>query len=595
MNLSNKLNQILKEYSVGNKEQSYKKLKKIYLKNHKDIKMRYNLAVMQQELGLLEESESNYKSLIANSPENKFKINLYNLYITKGFLKEAIAIINSIKSQNKEMLQVNSDKAYLLYLLKKYNDSIIECNKILEIDKKNINVLNTLGLCLFCLKKFSESNTILVNALKLDAHNIKILNSLGRLHHEQRNSIEAKKYFIKALEISSNSFETLNNIAGFYLEEGEYLKAINYYEKALVLSPRNSVLYNNLAKSFIFIGKISKAKEYCKIAISLNHKNDEFKKTLSLILFKNYDFKNAWDYFDGRLGLSDFINKNSTLDLVRNKIPKNIQIKNNSKILIIREQGVGDEILYGTMYGDLLYKYSNVIIECDERLIPLFKNSFQEKHLKKFVKLGVYSSDINEIKNFDFILYAGSLGRIFRRNVKSFYQKPYLKKINNYEDLELKNIITKMKEIKIGISWKSFKNRYSSEKSLELKDFINILELNNTSIFNLQYGDIADELTNFLNRNNYKILTLSKLDLFNNLSGLANLLSELDYFITVSNSTAHLAGALGIKTILIKPSRHASFHYWDYENSKTPWYESITIISRDNLKDNDFIKKLIKL
>ena len=594
MNLTDKLNQIFKEYSVGNKEHAYKKFKKIYLKNNKDIKLRYNLAVMQQGLGLLEEAESNYKTLIASSPENKFKINLYNLYISKGLLKNAIEIINTIKSQNKDLIQVNSDKAYLLYLLKNYNESVIECNKILSKDKKNINVFNTLGLCLFFLKKFNESNTILVSALELDPNNIKILNSLGRLHHEQRNSIEAKNYFNKALTINSNSFETLNNIAGFYLEEGEYSKAINYYEKALVLSPNNSVLYNNLAKSFIFIGQISKAKKFCKIAITLDHKNDEFKKTLSIILFKNYDFENAWEYFDGRLGLSDFKNKNSTLDLVKNKIPKNIKIDNSAKILIIREQGVGDEILYGTMYNDLLNKYSNVIIECDERLIPLFKNSFQKKHFRKFVKLGLYSSNFSEIKNFDFIFYAGSLGRVFRRNLESFSKKPYLKKINNYEDLELEKIIMEMKEIKIGISWKSLKNRYSSEKSLELKDFNNILELNNTSIFNLQYGDVADELTNFLNRNNYKIITLSKLDLFNNLSGLANLLSKLDYFITVSNSTAHLAGALGIKTILIKPNSHASFHYWDYEDSKTPWYKSITIISRDSLKDKAFISKLIK-
>ena len=59
MNLSNKLNSILKDYSKGNKASAYKKFKKIYLQNNKDIKLRYNLAVMQQELGLLDEAESN--------------------------------------------------------------------------------------------------------------------------------------------------------------------------------------------------------------------------------------------------------------------------------------------------------------------------------------------------------------------------------------------------------------------------------------------------------------------------------------------------------------------------------------------------------
>ena len=42
-------------------------------------------------------------------------------------------------------------------------------------------------------------------------------------------------------------------------------------------------------------------------------------------VYKKYDFKNAWLSFDGRLGLTDFANKNSTLKLVQKKIPnKNI-------------------------------------------------------------------------------------------------------------------------------------------------------------------------------------------------------------------------------------------------------------------------------
>ena len=40
MNLSNKLNSILKEYSEGNKTSAYKKFKKIYLQSNKDIKLR---------------------------------------------------------------------------------------------------------------------------------------------------------------------------------------------------------------------------------------------------------------------------------------------------------------------------------------------------------------------------------------------------------------------------------------------------------------------------------------------------------------------------------------------------------------------------
>ena len=94
MNISDKLNSILTEYSSGSKKSAYKKFKKIYLKNNKDIKLRYNLAVMQQELGLLDEAETNYISLIKNNEDTKYKINLYNLYITKKLYQKALDIIN---------------------------------------------------------------------------------------------------------------------------------------------------------------------------------------------------------------------------------------------------------------------------------------------------------------------------------------------------------------------------------------------------------------------------------------------------------------------------------------------------------------------
>ena len=594
MNLSNKLNSILKEYSEGNKKSAYKKFKKIYLQNNRDIKLRYNLAVMQQELGLIDEAEINYISLIKHKDEPKYNINLYNLYITKGLHLDALEIIDSIKSKKLSLIKVDQDRAYILYLLKNYQDSILQCNEVLKTDGNNLHILNTLGLCFLKLERYDEANTTLLKAINLDNQNIVILNSLGRLNHELRKSKEAESFFDKAFALNPNIFETLNNMAGFYLEEEKYQKAINLYKKAEKLKPKNPVLINNIAKTFMCLDDVGEAEKHCRRAISIDPKNDEFKKILAIILLKKYDFKNAWLSFDGRLSLSDFANKNSTLELVRKKIPnKNIPNK-NSKILVLREQGIGDELLYGTMYNDLLNEFSDLVIECDERLIPLFKNSF-DSHNDKFVKLGTHSLDANKINHFDYIIYAGSLGKYFRNDLNSFSQNPYIKSIENYKDVELTKILNKTQGLKIGISWKSLKNRYSSEKSLSLDDFENIFRIEDSTIFNLQYGDVKEDLKNFAKKQNYKIITLETLDLFNNFSGLANLLKNLDLFVTVSNSTAHLAGALGIKTILIKPANHASFHYWNYEDGKTPWYKSINIISKEELKDKEFINHLLKL
>ena len=129
MNLSNKLNFILKEYKEGDKKTAYKKFKKIYLQNNKDIKLRYNLAVMQQELGLLDEAETNYISLIEHIDEPKYHINLYNLYITKGFYLDALKIIDSVKSKKLSLIKVDQDRAYVLYLIKIIKNQFINVMK----------------------------------------------------------------------------------------------------------------------------------------------------------------------------------------------------------------------------------------------------------------------------------------------------------------------------------------------------------------------------------------------------------------------------------------------------------------------------------
>ena len=93
-----------------------------------------------------------------------------------------------------------------------------------------------------------------------------------------------------------------------------------------------------------------------------------------------------------------------------------------------------------------------------------------------------YNSLMEKINNFDYIIYAGSLGRYFRNDLNSFSQNSYIKNLENYKDLELDNILSKTQGLKIGISWKSLNNKYSSEKSLSLEDFENIFKIKNNPV-----------------------------------------------------------------------------------------------------------------
>ena len=149
---------------------------------------------------------------------------------------------------------------------------------------------------------------------------------------------------------------------------------------------------------------------------------------------------------------------------------------------------------------------------------------------------------------------------------------------------------------KIGISWHSKNENYGSAKSLDLKMLMPILILPQYTFINLQYGNTQNEIESFCKTSNINIINFDEVDLFNDFESISSLLKNLDLLISVSNTTVHIAGALGVPTWLIKPKNHAVFHYWNQPGKTTPWYSSITLYPYLNgwVKTIDMIKKDLK-
>ena len=120
------------------------------------------------------------------------------------------------------------------------------------------------------------------------------------------------------------------------------------------------------------------------------------------------------------MDIEDFKEKNNFIKKLNKKLYRSGSLNNKKgKFLIVREQGVGDEILYSSIYEDVLSDFDNTIIECDPRLLNFYKRSFP-KYREKFISLGTITNDNEEFKKIDYIIYAGSLGRYYRKNIKDF-------------------------------------------------------------------------------------------------------------------------------------------------------------------------------
>ncbi len=576
-NIVNKINNILGEYLKGNKRKAYLNLKKISRDYPSNEKLQFNLAFMEQDQGNIENAKKIYLSLINNFNNLNSRLNLYNILLQEKNYLESLKLVNNILEDNNDLVNVWIDKAYIHYKIKEYDVSKEICHSILNKINNNIKALNLIGLCFFKEKKYEESLEYLFKSLSIDNKNVPVLNSIAEVYYELRNLKKTEEYFLKALKINPNAYKTLNNFAGYYLETNKSKKAIELYEKALALFKDEPTILDNLSKAYFSLNQNEQAKKFCKKSLEIFN-SPSTQKSMSHILLKEEDYSKAWKYFDGRIYEDNFIYGNQSYSLVKEKLLNKKIINENKQLLIIREQGVGDEILYSSMYKDLLQKFENVFIESDERLIDLFIGSFGKKYSKNFKTFGYFSKNQNKIKNIDQVLYAGSLGYYFRNKINDFPKTNYLNIDASLINETKKDLSVYEKKFKVGISWKSFNNNYAEQKSLSLENLIELIRVPDIDFFNLQYGNVLKEIKDFNFSNNLNLINLNHIDLFNDFLKISSLLKNLDLFITVSNSTAHLAGALGIKTLLIKPFNHATFFYWHQNTNKTPWYPSVNLV-----------------
>ena len=116
-------------------------------------------------------------------------------------------------------------------------------------------------------------------------------------------------------------------------------------------------------------------------------------------------------------------------------------------------------------------------------------------------------------------------------------------------------------------------------------ELIPILNLPDYIFIDLQYGDTSEERQKLLDKTGVNILKIDNIDNLNDLNGLASLINICDQIITVSNSTAHLSGSLGKKTLLLKSKGRGNIWYWSGDNHQSNWYKSIKIFEQKIIND----------
>jgi len=266
------------------------------------------------------------------------------------------------------------------------------------------------------------------------------------------------------------------------------------------------------------------------------------------------------------------------------------------RIYLWAEQGVGDVVMFAGFLPCLIAQNpEEIVLAVFPKMIPLFKSSFPSITIEsldsaadraiaqtlsglpaavKLLEKSLPELAKSNMQPFDYAAPMGDLlVHLMPKYIPAKNQKSYL----TADPVHMAEVEKNMQQLgpgrRIGISWYSSNKQDGVVRNIALEKWLPILKTPGCHFFSLQHHVNPKEIENFCKANDCRILN-HEFDFIFNIKGLAAIISCMDEVITVDNSNAHLAGALGIPTTLLLP-KCCNFRWPIQDKGKTLWYDSV--------------------
>lgn len=240
----------------------------------------------------------------------------------------------------------------------------------------------------------------------------------------------------------------------------------------------------------------------------------------------------------------------------------------NVRVAVHGEQGIGDEVMFLSMLGDLQTLCPDIVVEVEPRLMDLVERNFG------IPAYGTEAAMKAHEKPFDYQIALGDLGLFFRNETEHFPGAPYIA-------ADMQRVVKWRKKYQelgpgpyIGVAWQGgSKATRIQERTINA----NALQFcNKGTAISLQYGDGADVNARAAG---FKYLPESN---GSDMEELFAMTAACDLVVTVPQTLVHVAGSLGVPCHVLVP-RYPS---WRYGIAPTmPWYGSVVLHRQRNQGD----------
>ena len=355
----------------------------------------------------------------------------------------------------------------------------------------------------------------------------------GNQAREDNNPELALSYYAQALTQDRNSASAFNNYGNVLRECGEPVGAVPFLQRAIQLAPTHPTAPFNLAVALLLAG----------------------------------DYKNGWPQYETRWNyehlagtLPDYTQPRWTGEDIKGKT-----------VLVLGEQGHGDNIQFVRFIGDLAARGARVVLALNSNLKPLIQN----------LSISEIVCEGEPLPEFDFWIPIMSIPAVIGTTLENLAPVQYYLTADSKLQQQWQQTLGPKNRLRVGFCWSGRRDTWiNRHKGMPFETMLELIQRNPTYEWvNLQVDCTAEEEAELI-----KAGVSAYPGAIKSFADSAALMMHMDVILAVDTAVAHLAGALG-RPVWVMLSQFALDWRWLLDRDDSPWYTTARLFRQPKMGD----------
>lgn len=356
----------------------------------------------------------------------------------------------------------------------------------------------------------------------------------GNQARENNNPELALTYYAQALTQDRNSASAFNNYGNVLRECGDPAGAVPFLQRSIQLAPTHPTAQFNLAVAYLLMGDYARG-------------------------WPQYETRWRYEHLNGQL--PQYAQPRWTGQDLQGKT-----------ILVLGEQGHGDNIQFIRFVGDLAGRGARVLVAVNPSLIPLFRCIPQIAEL--------FGPD-QALPAFDYWTPIMSIPGVIGSTLANLSHVQAYLRADDKLAREWQQRLGPKTRLRVGFCWSGRRDTWiNRHKAMPFEDMLSLIRRNpGYEWFNLQCDCTPEEEAQLVAAG-----VAAYPGTITTFADSAALIHHMDVVLAVDTAVAHLSGALG-RPVWVMLSQFALDWRWLLNRDSSPWYSTATLFRQPVMGD----------